>query len=238
MIKALTLSTALSALLAAPSLAQESFTPTLSLSAQADVQLAPDYANVSSGVVTRADTARDALAENSRIMERVFAALRSAGISREDMQTSQLSVSPVYSERRPNQTTYVREIIGYEARNTVSAKVEEIERLGRVIDSMAEAGANNINSVSFGAENTDAAMDEARRSAMQALLARADLYAEAGGFELCGLRRLQEGNGVQPFVVAETARFASLSADMSTPVAAGQLTLTASVSAEFCIAQD
>lgn len=237
MLRALTLTTALAvtALAGSPALADDDFTPTLSLTAQAQVQVEPDFASVSSGVVTRADSARDALAENSRIMERVFSALRSAGISREDMQTSQLSVSPVYSERRNNQP-YVREIIGYEARNTVSARVEDIDRLGRVIDAMAEAGANNINGVSFGASDTDAAMDEARRTAVANLLARANLYADAAGFELCGIRHMSEGGGMSPMPVMEMRAMANDS--FATPVAAGQLTLTASVNAEFCISQD
>lgn len=210
--------------------------PTLSLSASANVQVEPDHAQISSGVVTRGETAREALAENSRIMQSVFSALRETGIDRSDMQTSQLSVTPVYSERRANQP-YVREIIGYEARNTVTAKVEDLDRLGRVIDAMSAAGANNINGVSFGADDTDAAMDEARREAVASLLARANLYADAGGFELCGILRMAEGgmSRPMPYGVA-TARMESF--DAAPPIAAGELTLTASVSADFCISQD
>ena len=224
-------------------MAQEApaFQPTLSLTASAHAEVEPDFASVSSGVVTRADTARAALAANSEMMDRVFAALRRAGIDRSDMQTSQLSVSPVYSERRPNQSTYVREIIGYEARNTVSAKVVEIERLGRVIDAMAEAGANNIHGVSFGAEDTQDAMDQARRDAVARLMSLANLYAEAGGFELCGIRHMNEGHSIQPRPMLYESDMLSATASRmaaAPPIAAGELSLTASVSATFCISQD
>jgi len=235
MIRTLLASTALIAA-SGSALAQTSESePTLSLSADAQVQVEPDYAQVSSGVVSRAATAREALAENAETMQRVFTALRSAGVERNDMQTSQLSVTPVYSEYRADQP-YQREIIGYEARNTVTARIDDTDRLGRMIDAMVEAGANNVNNVSFGAEDTDAAMDQARREAIANLMERAALFADAGGFELCGIRRMSEGGNYQPVVMRMERSFAADA--VSSPVAAGELTLTASVSADFCISQD
>ncbi len=230
MIRALLASTAL-LLAAGPALAEE-VNPTLSLSASADVQVAPDYAMVQSGVVTRAATAQQAVQDNARAMTAVFDALRRAGISGNDVQTSQLSVTPVYADRtepRQNQNQY--EIIAYETRNTVSAKVRDTTRVGNVIDAMVSAGANNIQDVSFGAEDTSAAMDQARLEAIASLLARADLFADAAGFELCGITRMSE-NFARPAAPMMMARMESA----STPVAAGQLSITATINADFCIA--
>jgi len=230
MIRALLASTAL-LLAASPALAEE-VNPTLSLSASSDVQVAPDYATVQSGVVTRAGTAQQAVQDNTRAMTAVFDALRRAGISGNDVQTSQLSVSPVYSDRREPETNDLT-IIGYETRNTVSAKVRDTTRVGNVIDAMVTAGANNIQNVSFGAEDTSAAMDQARREAIISLLARANLFADAAGFELCGITRMSEdfARPAQPMMMARME-------SASTPVAAGQLSITASINADFCISTD
>jgi len=230
MIRALLASTAL-LLAASPALAEE-VNPTLSLSASSDVQVAPDYATVQSGVVTRAATAQQAVQDNTRAMTAVFDALRRAGISGNDVQTSQLSVSPVYSDRREPETNDLT-IIGYETRNTVSAKVRDTTRVGNVIDAMVTAGANNIQNVSFGAEDTSAAMDQARREAIASLLARANLFADAAGFELCGITRMSEdfARPAQPMMMARME-------SASTPVAAGQLSITASINADFCISTD
>ncbi|WP_323762243.1 SIMPL domain-containing protein [Maricaulis sp.] len=235
MIRALITSTALVASLAAPAFAQAGESePTLSLSESATVQIAPEFATVSSGVVTRAETARDAVRANGAAMSQVFDALRRAGVDSDDMQTAQLSVSPVYADRQaPNQIE--RTIIGYETRNQVSAKVRDTSRVGQVIDAMVSAGANNINGVTFGAEDTGEAMDNARRQAIAALLAKADLFADAAGFELCGIRRMGESN-YRPQPVYESRMMAADSFG-STPIAAGELTLTATVSADFCINQ-
>ena len=232
MIRTLLASTALFAAAGAPALAQtQPSEPTLSLSASADVSVAPEYANVSSGVVTRAESARQAVRDNASAMNRVFDALREAGVAEEDIQTSQLSVSPVYADRRePGQVEM--QIIGYEARNTVSARVRDTDRVGQAIDAMVEAGANNINGVNFGADDTEDALDEARLEAVRTLMARAEFYAEAAGFELCGIRRLSESsNNGGPSPVMYAARMESA----DTMVAPGQLTLTANVSAYFCI---
>jgi len=235
MIRALIASTALVASFAAPALAQTGESePTLSLSESATVQIAPDFATVSSGVVSRAETARGAVRANAEAMSQVFDALRRADVDSDDMQTAQLSVSPVYADRRqPNQIE--RTIIGYEARNQVSAKVRDTDRVGQVIDAMVSAGANNINGVTFGAEDTDTALNEARRAAISALLAKAGLFADAAGFELCGIRRMGESS-YRPEPVFES-RMMAMSDSVSTPVAAGELTLTATVSADFCINQ-
>lgn len=231
MFRALLASTAL-VLAATPAFAED-IQPRLSLTASADVQLAPDFATVQSGVVTRADTAQQAMQANARAMTAVFEALRRAGVTGNDVQTSQLSVSPVYADRRePNESQLA--IIGYETRNTVAARVHDTSRVGNVIDAMVSAGANNIQDVSFGADNTDAAMDQARRAAIAALLARANLFADAAGFELCGILNMSEAYARPPVAMMMRASVE----DASTPVAAGELTLTASVSADFCIAMN
>ncbi|RKR00340.1 SIMPL domain-containing protein [Maricaulis maris] len=235
MIRTLITSTALAATLCLPAFAQaQESEPTLSLSESATVQIAPEFATVSSGVVTRADTAQAAVRANADAMSQVFAALRRAGVDSDDMQTAQLSVSPVYADRRqPNQVELT--IIGYEARNQVSAKVRDTARVGQVIDAMVSAGANNINGVTFGAEETGDALNSARREAIAALLSKAELFADAAGFELCGIRRMGESN-YRPQPVYES-RMMAMSDGASTPVAAGELTLTATVSADFCISQ-
>lgn len=232
MTRALLASTAF-LLVASPALADD-LHPTLSLSATADVQVAPDYATVQSGVVTRAATAQQAMQDNARAMTAVFDALRRAEIASDDIQTSQLSVTPVYADRtEPRQAQNQYEIIAYETRNTVSAKVRDTTRVGNVIDAMVSAGANNIQDVSFGAEDTSSVMDQARRDAIAELLARANLFADAAGFELCGITRMSED-----FVRAPQPMMMARMESASTPVAAGQLSISATVNADFCIAAD
>jgi len=216
-------------------LAQEaSPPPSLSLSATAEVRIDPEYAAIQSGVIIQADTAEAAVRQNAQTMSGVFSALRRAGIAERDMQTANLSVRPVYSSNSYNSQSE-RRVIGYEARNIVTAKVRDLSEVGEIIDAMVSAGANNIESVTFGAEDTADAMDEARRMAISRLLEKADLFADAAGFELCGFRRLSESSAQPRFANAMATR--SFAEDAETQIAVGTLTLSASVNAEFCISQ-
>lgn len=201
----------------------------LSLSATGQVSLVPDQATVSAGVVSREDTAAAAVRANAQAMSRVFAELRRAGVAERDMQTSQLSVSPVYQSYSSRDAANEPRIIGYEARNTVNALVRDIDSVGQVIDAVFEAGANTLNSVSFSSSEADEARDEARRRAVAELTARRDLYAEAAGLEIVRLLSLSESGGGQPYPVM--MRSEAFSADGGTPVAAGELTISATVSA-------
>ena len=109
---------ALALLLAAPATAFAQTPPTsaisplgpnstlLSITAEGKSHRTPDLAIFSAGVVTQGRTAAEALAENSRRMDSVIAALRSAGIAERDIQTSSISLQPRYSD--PDREAQIR----------------------------------------------------------------------------------------------------------------------------------
>ena len=224
---------------AAPALAQATPIITqpeearLNLSATGEVRIIPDQASVSAGVVTEARTAAEALRANARRMQGVFDALERAGVAERDIQTSQLSVSPVYS-RPGSQTGGSPQITGYSARNTVTALVREIDGVGPAIDALFEAGANTLNGVSFSSSDADAAEAEARRRAVAELHALRDLYAEAAGFGIVRLVSFSESGGYAPQPVM-MARGMALEDAGATPIAGGELVVRATVNASWQI---
>jgi len=215
-------------LAAAPAALAENQQARLDLSATGSVSVVPDQAHVSSGVVTRADTAAAALRANSQAMTRVFAELRRAGVAERDMQTRQLTVTPVYTQpdRGSNETA---RLTGYEARNNVMALIRDLDRTGPVIDALMNAGANQLEGIRFGYSREDEARNQARRAAVEELHARRDLYSEAAGFRIVRLVSFTESGGYRP----ESGMYAmSMRADSSsTPVAAGEMTIEVTVNA-------
>lgn len=218
-----------------PGLAQaaQSEPSVLSLSATGEVQVEPDLAIVSAGAVTRGDTASEALAENAEMMTRVFQALDRAGIDDEDRQTSSLSVNPVYEQHREggvSGSTSRSVIVGYEARNVVTAHVRDLDNIGATIDALVSNGANQLNGLSFTREDTEDAQNEARLRAISELNTLRDLYASTAGFEVVRLKSLSEGGGyAQPVAMMEAASFSRA----RTPVAAGSLTVSVTVNASW-----
>ncbi len=107
-------------------------------------------------------TAAPALAATSTAMQAVFDALAAAGIAPADMQTSQLSVDPVWADDGAG-TPRVR---GYSASNLVTIRVRDVTRLGAVIDAVGAAGANRVFGIAFELAEPRAQLDAARERAV------------------------------------------------------------------------
>lgn len=204
--------------------------PALNLSAYGEVKVAPDMATITFGVTTEATTAQAAMADNARRMQEVFAALSRAGIADRDIQTSGLNLSPQYTYE-DNQPPRLR---GYQASNQVTVIINDLTRVGTTADAVVGAGVNQINGISFGLKDPSAAEDEARRLAVRALQAKAALYAQALGVELGGVRSLNEGGGYTPQPPMPVYAMARMqSADASTPVAAGEMTVRIDITGTY-----
>lgn len=212
----------------------------LTVSAEGRSTRTPDLAVFSAGVTTQGKTAGAALTENAARMNAVIAALKNQGIADRDIQTSNLSVNPVYGEakRLPDgSVTQEPIIIAYQATNQVSVRQRKIDQFGKVIDTLVAAGANQVNGPSFQLEEQDSALDEARISAMKKVRARADLYAKAAGLHVVRILTISESGGwsPQPQVMFARAEMKMAGAAPS-PVAAGELQLNATVTVTYELA--
>lgn len=204
---------------------------TLNLSADGETQATPDQAVITLGVQTHAGTAAGAMADNARRMSAVIAALRGAGIAAKDIRTSNLSLNAQYDYPQ-NAAPHLN---GYQASNDVTITVEEVERLGPTIDAVTNAGANQVNGISFGLKSARAAEDAARLEAVKALKAKAELYAEATGYHIARLVNLSEGGGEayqpRPMAMMRAEKVQGV------PVSTGELTVRVQVNAVFELAK-
>ena len=201
---------------------------TLNITADGEVKAAPDQATITLGVQQKAATAAQAMAADAAQMNQVMAALRRAGLGDRDIQTSNISLAAQYDyeQNQPPRLT------GYLASNDVTITVGDLKRLGPTLDAVVAAGANQINGVSFGLKDPLAAEDAARRAAVTALRAKADLYAQATGYHVARLVNLSEGGGYSPGPVRVMA-FAKAPGAAPTPVSAGELTVRISVTGVY-----
>jgi uncharacterized protein YggE len=236
---------ALAALLAAasplPTLAQSADSDrmfeatTLTLSAHGETKITPDQATITLGVQTTAPTAADAVRQNAARMSAITAALRAQSLPDRDIQTSNLSLNAQY--------TYAQDqpprLNGYQASNDVTVIVEDIAKLGPIVDAVSAAGANQINGISFGLRDSTAAEDQARLAAVKALKAKADLYAQATGYHTERLVNLSEGAPQEIGPVRPMFRMAAeaVAAAPPTPVSAGELTVGVDVTGVYELAK-
>lgn len=212
----------------------------LTVSAEGRSFREPDLAVFTAGVASTGKTAGEALSANSAAMNRVIQALKRAGIAERDIQTSNLSLNPVYGDRNRSANTLEEQmppILGYRANNMVTVKQRRLEQFGRVIDTLVAAGANQVNGPSFEIDKPDAALDEARTEAMKRARERASLYARAAGLRVLRILSISESGGCSPRPPVVYARAAMDVAESApTPVAAGEVEVEASVTVSFELA--
>jgi hypothetical protein len=193
------------------------------------VEAAPDAAQVTTGVVTEAATARDALTANNAAMRKVVDGLKAAGIDAMDIQTQQFQIHPRY---RTYKDRDAQQIEAYVVRNQVAVKVREIARLGGILDQVVTLGANQARSISFIVSDAERRKDEARRKAIENATHRARLLAEAAGAKLGPVLTITEEVTGPASPRPMVAR--SMAAE-SVPIEAGSETLTVRVEVSFAL---
>ena len=204
---------------------------TINLSAYGETKVVPDMATISLGVQNEAPTAAQAISDNAQKMTRVIAALKKAGLTDREIQTSSLSLNPqyVYQENLPPRLT------GYQASNQVVVTVHDLARLGPVVDATVNAGADNVGGISFSIDDPHPAEDAARLEAVEALRAKADLYAKAMGYRVARLVTMSEGGGgyAPPPPMPMYAQSMKAERDVSTPISAGETKVRVDISATY-----
>lgn len=166
--------------------------PTLTVTGQGSASVTPDELRISFAVITEGETVGGALSDNSQRARRVIDALKRRGLNEEDIQTTNFSISPRYSQRKGDQPP---EIIGYRVSNQVSVRTEDLEAAGELIEAGVEAGANSVSGIQFTASDEQAVYDEAIAHAAADARRKARALAEAAGVRLVRIVAIDELDG-------------------------------------------
>ncbi len=203
---------------------------TISVSGEGRVEAVPDMAVISLGVTHEAKEAQDAMAVVSQNVSAILTRLTENGIEARDIQTSRFSLNPVWSNRNSSNGTRA-EITGFSASNAVTVRVRDLSALGGILDQVIRDGANDFNGLQFTVQEQDPLMETARERAVQDAMAKAEHMARVAGVTLGAVQSMSEQSGrAQPMMMER-----AMMSDSSMPVAAGEVTLTASVSMVFSI---
>jgi len=146
----------------------------------------PDEAQFCFDVEDHADTAGAASNANSAAMRNVIDALRRAGVADKDMQTVQVSVSPIYNDAGSK-------VIGYVATNSVCATTS-VADAGSVADAALNAGADRVEGPNLTKADSDKLYDDALRASVADARSRAEVLADAAGVKVGEVVSIQEGS--------------------------------------------
>ncbi|WP_419999433.1 SIMPL domain-containing protein [Streptomyces boninensis] len=223
---ALVAATALTA--ATPAAAVAPDPATISVTGNGTATAKPDLAILSIGVESRGDTAKQAEEAMAKASSELLAAVRDEGVAKKDVQSQGLSLRAVYDEKSGDS-----KVIGYEAGQTFTVRVRDIDTTGEVVQAATDAAgdAARVNSVSFDAADHDQIEAEAREDAYRTAQAKAEQYAALSGNELGPLVSLKEGGGGSPQSIGVAAPEAADASKLEVPE--GEITSDVTVSAEY-----
>jgi uncharacterized protein YggE len=223
---------------AAPARAQqaEARFPTLTVTGQGSVSVRPDELRISFAVITEAATVGDALDENSRLARKVIDALKRKGVEDDDIQTTDFSIFPRYSnERKPNESP---EIIGYRVQNQVRVKTSDMAAAGDLIEAGVGAGANSVAGIQFTVSDEESVYEQAISAAAGDARRKATVLAEAAGVRIVRIVSIDLeptfGGGPRPMFAAADMRMA---AEGAPPIEPGEVQTDARVRIVFQISE-
>jgi hypothetical protein len=196
----------------------------VTVSATGSVAADPDMAYVSTGVVSEAETARDALSRNTATMKKLIDGLKEKGVAAKDIQTTSINVEPRYQQFKDGRPAT---IAGYRVVNQVRITARDLTKLGEVLDQAVTLGANQMGGIQFDVSKAETLKDEARKRAMENALRRAKLYAAGAGAEVGPVISISEDVqyvGPRPVPMARAALAAE-----AVPIEAGTQMLEARV---------
>ncbi|PWT91226.1 MAG: hypothetical protein C5B55_08450 [Blastocatellia bacterium] len=200
-------------------------TTKVTVAGDAVVQAQPDTAIVTVSVVTQNKQAIAAQQENAAKSDAVVRAVKAAAGAGAEVKTSGYSLQPqrIYKEGQPPT------ISGYEARNSVTVTMGDLNRVGAVIDAAATAGANDVTGVSFTLRQDKSARARALAEATREAMDKAKVIAQALGGRVVRILEVQEGGVQRPAPVNQTESYAMRSAAASTPIEVGSMEINSRV---------
>lgn len=222
----LVLAAALMAILPWPAQAVERL---ITVTGHGTVAVAPDTAMIRIGVTSQAKTAREASAANAEQMTKVINSIEQAGIAKNDIQTSRLSLQPQYDAKDG-----ANRLLGFQVTNRITVRVRKVDDLPALLDQAISAGANEMSGISFLVSEESKALDEARADAIADARRKADLYAKAAGTKVGKVVAITEQGSSPPPRPFEAALRSGAAA---MPVAPGEQMLRATVTVSYELGQ-
>ncbi len=217
---------------------------TITVRGQGRALAAPDEAVIEMGAVTQADRADLAQSQVNQIVTRAITSITGLGVPAGRIQTSGISLSPVYSGTAPAPSVgatggVVQEprVIGYRASNVLRIEIDNLRVLGQVIDQAVLAGANQLHDLNFDVRDDRSLRREAITRATSDARLKAEAIAAALGVRILSVRQVEEAGValVRPEVQYRQVASAAREAIAATPVQPGQVRVDAEVNVTYLI---
>ncbi len=205
----------------------------ISVSGTGETRISADTAVISLGVNARDKNVLKAQQKVNEAIAAIRKALIEQGVEEENITTDYINISPIY-----DYSFDLARLTAYSASTALAIRVTDMDKVGSLIDAAFEAGANDLNGITFSASDTQEAKAEALKMAVEDAKQKAEILAEAAGLKIAGIELISEG-GVYSYsntvgnVYARDMKAEAAYGDAATVVQAAKLIVSASVTITF-----
>lgn len=170
------------------------YVETVSVTGTGRSTVTPDRVTFSVGVQTIASTVDAAVNENNRRVAAVVAALKAAGATDAQIQTSNFSIWP----QQDYQQGKLPQILGYQVSNSIAVRRDKVGDAGRLLQAAVSAGVNTSSGLQFEVSDPARGRDQALTAAFADARSKAALLAQAAGRTLGRAMTVSEGAQLTP----------------------------------------
>jgi uncharacterized protein len=187
------------------------------------IQIAPDRAWITIAAETRGPSAKEAQQRNVEAMRPVQEALRKAGLMAEAIRTVGYDLQQEFdfvNNRRVSR--------GYVARNSIEVRVDDVARLGELLELSVGQGATTVHGLRFDLKDRARLERDALRQAVGEARMKAEAAAAGAGRAVDRVIKVEEGGGPpSPPMPMFRAQMAQAGGADAVPIAAGQIEIRA-----------
>ncbi|WP_058485055.1 SIMPL domain-containing protein [Defluviitalea phaphyphila] len=198
---------------------------TITARGQGTIKVKPDIAYITMGVRTEHEDAETAQSDNAKKMDEVINALKEMGIEERDIQTSNYSIYPQYDYEAKGG----ERIIGYTVENTVNVTIRDINKVGEVLDTGVEKGANVSRGIQFSVSNTEEYYKKALKQAIENAKGKAEAMGEAINVSIKNPISVTELSSGGNNIIYADQELLQNKVNLETPISIGELDINASV---------
>ena len=230
---------------------------TISVSGHGEALGVPDIATFTFSVVSDKATVADAQADATAKANAVTAYLTAAGVSKNDIQTSDYSIQPQYDYQNQVCPTMAPSVVngsggsvsssavycggskqtlkGYEVSQSTTIKVRDTTKAGELLAGVGSKGATQVSGLNFTFDNPDSIQTDARNKAIADAKTKADALAKQLGVSLVRVTSFNENTGgVRPMAYSlASGATAKDAAPVAPEISVGQNNVTDDVTITY-----
>lgn len=203
---------------------------TITVSGEGKVTAIPDIAAVSFSVVTEgADPVKIADESNKKAAAGINF-VKEQGIEEKDIKTTAYNLSPRYEYNDKTRKTFIS---GYTLTQTVQIKIRDFSKIGEIMGALPELGINEIGTLSFGVDDDEKYLNEARKQAFEKAYAKAKDMAEQNRVHIERTVTFSESQNYPYPIYRETLGMAAASSAKVAQIEPGSQEITVNVSVTY-----